>query len=602
MQRRVVTARAQGTAGGPQWEAMRPAPRVRFALRRSLDRALVVIAVAAVLLGVFQYAVMPVNGPVGPILRSLPLIFWAYVAGGIVAWRRRPSNPLGFLILIAGIWIYLGLLGNATVPLLQAIGAVFASVALAATLHLLLAFPSGRLTRPAFWIVVGGYVVSLVLEAPAYLFDPQGPFPPFAIADLPSVVRFFDLAQPLAGAVVMIAAAVVLFSRLRRAEAVQRRVLIPLYVYGIITVLYTPLSTFVGVDLLGLDPLVRTVIQLVLIAGIPVVLTIGILRGGFARTSELEELSTWLGSTTRPSLSLEALLSTALGDPTLRLGVWVADRGQFVGDDGEVIAPPASPARAWHVIERDGRTIGAFSYDAALQGESDFVARAGNVVAIAVEGEQLTAELLASREALLQSRERIVEAADRERLRIAHDLHDGLQAKLVMLALEAHRLGSTPASEVPERARRLRADIDAAAADLRAFVHDLVPAALIERGLVAAAEDLVDRMPIATVLEDETDGVAVGPAVENTAYHVIAEGLTNIVKHAHAHSARVRLSRDRNLLRIVIADDGDGTAAIDGGTGLRGLADRVDAAGGVLSIDARPGSGTTLRAELPCVS
>jgi signal transduction histidine kinase len=344
------------------------------------------------------------------------------------------------------------------------------------------------------------------------------------------------------------------------------------------------------------------VIQLTLIACIPLVLTIAILRGGFARTSELEELSTWLGSTTRTSLSIEALLATALGDPTLRLGVWVAEREQFIGDDGQVIEPPTSPTRAWHVIERNGRTIGGFSYDAALEGDADLVARAGNVVAIAVESEQLTAELLASRQALLESRERIVEEADRERRRIAGDLHDGLQAQLVMLALEAHRLASSPAADVPERALRLRADIDAAAADLRAFVHDLVPAALIERGITAAAEDLVDRMPIATVLEDRTDGAAFDPAIENTAYHVISEGLTNIVKHAQANFAQVRLGSSDGYLRIEIADDGLGTAAMDAGTGLRGLADRVDAVGGTLHIQSMPGLGTTLRAELPCAS
>ncbi|MDL9977754.1 sensor histidine kinase [Microbacterium sp. ASV49] len=580
---------------------MGPVPRIRFALRRSLDRALVVIAVAALLLGVFQYAVMPVDGPVGFILRWLPVIFWAYIAGGIIAWRRRPSNPMGFLIVVAGIIIYLGLLGNATIPMLQAIGAIFASVALAATLHLLLAFPSGRLTRPALWIVIAGYVVAVVLQAPHYLLDPNGPFPPFAIADAPALAAILGTVQDVSGAVVMVAAAVVLFQRARRADRPQRRVLIPLFVYGIVTVLYTPVSTFLGVDLLGMDPLVRTVIQLALITGIPVVVAVGILRGGFARTSELEELATWLGSATRPSVSLEALLATALGDPTLKLGVWVAERDAFVGDDGAELGRPAADA-GWHVIERDGRTIGAFTYDAQLQADRDVVARAGNVVAIAVEGEQLTAELLASREALLRSRERIVEAADRERRRIAGDLHDGLQAQLVMLALEAHRLASAPAADVPARALRLRADIDAAASDLRAFVHDLVPAALIERGLAAAAEDLVDRMPIATVLEDEMDGADVDPAVENTAYHVIAEGLSNIVKHAHARTARVHLSHDRDLLRVEIIDDGSGTAAIDHGTGLRGLADRVDAAGGVLTVRSEPGSGTTLRAELPCAS
>jgi signal transduction histidine kinase len=104
------------------------------------------------------------------------------------------------------------------------------------------------------------------------------------------------------------------------------------------------------------------------------------------------------------------------------------------------------------------------------------------------------------------------------------------------------------------------------------------------------------------VLEDRTDGAAFDPAIENTAYHVISEGLTNIVKHAQANFAQVRLGSSDGYLRIEIADDGLGTAAMDAGTGLRGLADRVDAVGGTLHIQSMPGLGTTLRAELPCAS
>lgn len=577
----------------------RPAP-VRSALTRSLDRALASITVAAGALGVIQLVLLPADDPARPVMAGGIVMFWIYIAMGVVAWVRRPSNPLGLLIVLAGLMLYLGTLGNTGIPPLASIGAVCATLILAAMLHLLLAFPTGYLiTWQARTVVIAGYALSTVLQAPQYLFDPAGPAPALVIADAPDLARAALAAQVVGGALVMLATIAILSDRLRRADATHRRVLVPLFAYGIFAAAATPLSASLLAGELGVDPLVRGAVQYLVIAGVPIAFAFGMLRGGFARTGELEELGSWLGSAPAGRDSLAAALARALGDASLELSFWSVERGGFVDADGHKVPTPG-PRRGWSEIVLSGRVIGAIEYDRELLVDEELVRTAGNVVAIAVDRERLTAELRASRRALLGSRERLVEAAARERRRIARDLHDGLQAQLVMLAVDAQRLASADPSAIQARATRLRRDVDVAAADLRRLVHDLVPAALIERGLDAAAEELVDRMPVPTRVVGTAGALADG--VTDTAYFVIAEGLTNVVKHAGAGSVEVRLHNDGGLLTLEIRDDGVGGACLDDGTGLRGLADRVDAAGGTLELTSIRSERTHLCVTLPCAS
>jgi signal transduction histidine kinase len=129
----------------------------------------------------------------------------------------------------------------------------------------------------------------------------------------------------------------------------------------------------------------------------------------------------------------------------------------------------------------------------------------------------------------------------------------------------------------------------------------VLPALLIERGLVAAVEDLAERSPIPLVLTTEPAADdALPPAVESTVYHVVAEALTNAVKHAHATKVAVDVARAAGRLRVEIADDGVGGADAGRGTGLRGLEDRVSAVRGTIRVDSPPGGGTLIVAELPC--
>jgi signal transduction histidine kinase len=215
---------------------------------------------------------------------------------------------------------------------------------------------------------------------------------------------------------------------------------------------------------------------------------------------------------------------------------------------------------------------------------------------LAVDNDRLTAELRASRDRLRRSLTRIVKAADEERRRIARDLHDGLQGRLVVLAMQANALGNEGV------ARDLNASLQSAIAELRALVQGVMPAILTERGLPAAAEEIAYRCPIPVALDvGGCDGELPG-AVESTGYFVVAEALANAMKHSHARAIAVRMTRHDGTLRIEVADDGVGEAKVTSGAGVRGMADRVEALGGRLSVMSPREGGTSIVAEVPCAS
>lgn len=579
-------------------------PVMRSSLSRSLGRSLGALLVAGGMLAAVELALLPLDGPAGLLPAGFPAVFLVYLAAGLVAWYRRPSNRMGPLIALAGLGVYLAGLGNTQVPVLVAVGTVTATLVLASTVHLLHAFPSGRLRgRASIATVTVAYLTSLVLEAPAYLFDPSHGIPELAIADLPDLAAAAHLAQTVLGAAVMLATAVLLIRRILAADPAHRGAMLRVYGYGVFAVLALTLVPSLIGPALGLPGIVRGGLQLAVIAGIPIAFAFAVLRGGFAKTGELEELGSWLGATDGAKPALATALATALGDPTLRLSFWVPMREAFVDEQG-VPVPATEPVRGRDTVEirLDGRLVGAITYDSELIGDPEVVHTAGRIVAIAVDRERLTAELRASRIALQRSRERLVDAADLERRRIAQDLHDGLQVQLVLLGIEAQQLANAPETPAPigERATRLRVGIDSAAADLRRLVHEVMPATLIEQGLAAAVEDLVDRMPVPTSLELSAEEPC-PRVVERTAYFIVAEALANTVKHAHAGSASVRLRRSDGVLRVEVRDDGIGGASISGGSGLRGLIERVDVLGGTINIASRPGQGTDITVELPCV-
>ncbi|HWK29916.1 MAG TPA: PAS domain S-box protein [Solirubrobacter sp.] len=213
---------------------------------------------------------------------------------------------------------------------------------------------------------------------------------------------------------------------------------------------------------------------------------------------------------------------------------------------------------------------------------------------------ELTAQALANaqaREDLAASRARIVAAGDAERRRLERNLHDGAQQRLVSLALMLRMA----ARRHPDDEDLVRAadELSYALEELRELARGIHPAVLTERGLEPAARALADRAPLPVELELALDDERLPSPVEAAAYYLLSEALTNVAKYARATHVQVTIARAGGEARIEIADDGVGGAHPDGGSGLRGLADRVEALGGRLEISSPPGEGTTLVARIP---
>jgi signal transduction histidine kinase len=200
--------------------------------------------------------------------------------------------------------------------------------------------------------------------------------------------------------------------------------------------------------------------------------------------------------------------------------------------------------------------------------------------------------------ALQRSRARVIEAADAERRRVGRDLHDGAQQRLMAVG-NLLRLARTKAVN-PEVAGVLQVagdELSEAHADLRDLARGLHPVALSERGLVRALESLAGGCDMTVTLDVGAEGLP--EEIELATYFVVSEALANATKHSGATSVEVLVAPEPDALLIEVADDGRGGADAGAGTGLHGLADRIDALGGRFEVDSPAGAGTLLRARLP---
>jgi signal transduction histidine kinase len=196
------------------------------------------------------------------------------------------------------------------------------------------------------------------------------------------------------------------------------------------------------------------------------------------------------------------------------------------------------------------------------------------------------------------SRARIVAAADEERRRIGRDLHDGAQQRLVRVLRAVKRAAAhVDDAEASELIGVATVEAEEAITSLREIVDGVAPAILTARGLSAAVSSLTRRLPL--VVRVDAMPARFDPGIEIAAYFVIAEALTNVVRHAEAHEATVTIAEQHGSLRIVVADDGHGGAGMRAGHGLRGISDRVAALGGELALRSEPGAGTQLRISIP---
>jgi signal transduction histidine kinase len=314
---------------------------------------------------------------------------------------------------------------------------------------------------------------------------------------------------------------------------------------------------------------------------VPAALLAGMLRSRLARGG-LAELSLQLGT----AADLQAGIRRVLGDPDAVL----ATAGAAAPGPGQRVAP----------VGHDGRQLAALVYDASLDEDPELVEAVASAAAIAVENDRLHAEAADKLAELKASRERIVAAGDAERRRLERNLHDGAQQRLTGIALQLRmlerRLAHDP--DAAQLAGAAGAELGESLAELRELARGMHPAVL-EHGLPAALGALASRSAVATTVSCDTRERLPDP-VELTAYFVASEALANVAKYSRASHATVRLWRGDGSACIEIADDGVGGADAARGSGLRGLADRVEALDGTLRVESAAGAGTKVTAELPC--
>jgi signal transduction histidine kinase len=523
-----------------------------------------------------------------------------YIFGGLIAWWRRPENRFGPLMIAAGFGTFLAMLGWSNVDVLHTIGQTLNFLPPILFLHVFLAFPSGRLERPVERAIVGtAYVVGIGLGFFRMLLGGFGPNSVFELTNEPGVADALERVQLVTSSACALAGIGVLVARrlgtgqpLRRSMAL----LTDSFAVGLLMIAVLALRAAVGAP--GYVTIQRLTYFVVGLA--PFAFLTGLLHARLARSS-VGDLFVELRADPAPA-DLRDALARALRDPSLTLAYWLPEFGSYADQEGRAVELPASDGRrAVRLIERDGLPVAALVHDPALRDEPELLDAVTAAAGIAIEKSQLNVELRARVEELRGSRARIVEAGQRERQRLERNLHDSAQHRLVALSLQLSLLQEQLADDRSAAAQleRARREIDTSLDELREVAHGIHPAVVSGHGLAVALEQLAARAPVPVDLSVQIDR-RLPEEVEVAAYYLISESLANVGKHAQASSARVEVGGGNGRLQVEVVDDGVGGADTEGGSGLRGLADRVEALGGRLRVWSPRGGGTRVQAEIPC--
>jgi signal transduction histidine kinase len=562
--------------------------------------------VGAVLLAALGGIVwLAVTGGVAPI--HVVIICWlvvAYAGSGLVAWRCRPRNRFGPLMLCAGVSILASALiwaGDDSV--LHTIGQALDVVPLVLIVHVFVTFPTGRLHGTVEHLLLGaGFVAALGLQLVVMALGGLTPHR-LAIVDAPEVATVVHNVELIVVSALALGGVVLLTVRRHRHGRPLRRslsLLVDSFTVGLVMIAVLLVAGVIGSPaspaLQQLFPVIQR-ISLALLGVATIAFLAGLLQARLARTAVGE-----LVMELRPEpADLRPPLARALRDPSVQLLYWLPSFGTWADQEGHAVAPPDDPARVTVIDDDAGEPMAALVHDPALRDEAALLDAVTAAAAIALRTGRLQAQLRANVEELRGSRARVLEAGQRERRRLERDLHDGAQQRLVALSLNLgvlqHRLDAD--AEAKALLAKARSEIAVSLAELRDLAQGLHPAVVSNHGLAVAVETLAARAPVPVRLDVDLDG-RMAEQVEVAAYYVVCESLANIGKHARATSASVSVARRDGEVVVEVVDDGVGGADTERGTGLRGLADRVEALGGRLRVWTPHGGGTRVRAELPC--
>jgi MYXO-CTERM domain-containing protein len=531
------------------------------------------------------------------------LIDWItvpYVLAGLLAWWRRPDSRFGPLMVAAGFAMFLSSLQWANAPGPYTLGLAFDMVPVALFLHLFLAFPDGRLERRSERLVlVAAYAAAVGLQLVKLLLGGGGPDNVLAVVAEPAAANVVQDVQLITLAALALVGIGLLVARRRRSGRPLRRavsLLVDSFALGLVMIAALLLAG--AFELAAFETIRRVTFGVVGVA--PVAFLIGLMDARLAR-SGVGDLVLELQADPPPTVVRDAF-ARALRDESLELAYWLPEFESWADIDGRPMEMPGpGSGRATTVIDRDGAPVAVMLHHPSLDDEPELLDAVSAAAGMALENGRLHAELRARLEELRGSRGRVIEAGQKERERLERNLHDGAQQRLIALSLDLSlleaRLGKD--SDAQSGLDQARQEIALSLEELRTVARGLHPAVVTGHGLDVALESLAARAPVPVGLTVEVDG-RLQERLEVAAYYVVCESLANIGRHAHATSATIDVFRTGGHVVVEIVDDGIGGADSERGTGLRGLADRVEALGGRLRVWTPLGGGTRVRAEMPC--
>jgi signal transduction histidine kinase len=496
---------------------------------------------------------------------------WTLIGCGLIASRRRPESRTGPLMAATGFTWFLGNFAQAGAAAVAWVATHLVYLHRGPLVQLVLAYPSGR---PGSRLVRAAVAVG------------------YAAAIITPIWRSEAATILLAGLLLGVCAReyVRAVGRARRARliALQAAAGLSLVLAGIaVARLLLPPG-----DVSGPLLFVYEAALCVLAGG----LLAGLLSAPWDRAA-VTDLVVELGEARSGTLRGE--LSRALGDPSLEIGYWLPDRAMFVDAEGRVLSlPDAASGRSVTIVERGGHPVAVLVHDPAVLEDPGLLEAVTSAAQLAASNARLQAEVQARVAELAASRRRILAARDEERRRLERRLHEGAEQRLGELAV-ALRRGRRSASGQRTRDQITRAEeqLVRTLEELRQLAHGLHPRLLAERGLGGALAALVEDLSLPVEIRVTSNQLPERVAV--AAYFVCAEALVNVAKHAAAAHVTVAVTAGDGRVRVEIEDDGVGGADPARGSGLRGLADRVETVGGTLQVGSVPGHGTRLAAEIP---
>lgn len=484
----------------------------------------------------------------------------ALLIGGALAWLRRPRAGAGRLMVLSGVAWFAGDLSSALLyahrgPLV----------------HLLLTYPSGRTSSR----------ITLLVIAAAYV---DGLVPALARSEWPTL--------GLAAAVVTVA-----MWRHQSAAGVERRARAAALAGGAALCAAWAFAALgrladAGAETAAVWALYGAVLTIAL------GLTAGLLWGRWGRLAATGFVID-LGDHHEPR-ALRAALARTLGDPQLELAYRVDNPGGWVDEAGRAVQLPGrdgGDGRIATVIGGPEAPVAALVHDPATLSDPRLLEAVAAAAGLAVANVRLQADVAGRVRDVAASRRRLVEAGDEERRRLAAQCREGPEARLADVATRLERLAGDAEGDAAATLRRLTHEVLTGGLRLQEFAQGIRPRLLDEGGLRAALAELVEQSSVPVDVDVPDRRFA--PARELVAYYVCSEALANVAKYAAASRVHVEVAATDAELRVVIRDDGIGGADASRGSGLRGLADRVEALGGRLRVESPERGGTRVEAVVP---